>query len=272
MHSIQKLIVILLLLLLIFSSPVSVAAASFEFTVTAKTSFDKMKGAADPPTAAKLASQYAGLQNDQKRNIEWDAKINQLHYRNEEAVLSARKRIKEIDAAKLLKLESDVAQTKKKYVPLFDLYENLNQQLSIAKAFKDKQLTSLLKPQVETAKAAVQLAKLDIRNKEAALKAAKAATAKAMKKLRVLLSGIDPIKVKIKAAKSSISSTNKHFTTETSILNQAIKKGDSTDVLSSFTRLLSYLKQINEQNQKIYAYEQQIMAIIAKADAQLTVK
>ena len=272
MHSLSRLTAIGLVLLLALVSPAAIAAASFEFSVTAKTAFDKMKGAADKATAARLSSQYAELQTIQKQSADWDTRIDNLHYRNEEAILATRKRIKEVDAEKLRRLETAVTQAKQKYEPLFILYDSLNQQLSIAKSFKDKTLISLLKPQVETAKAAVQLAKLDIRSKEAALKTAKAIAAKTIKKLRDLLSDIDPVKVKIKASKSSISRTKQQFTTEAAILNQVVKKGDSTATLSSFTRMLAYMKRINDHKQKIYAYEQQTMSMIAKVDAQLAVK
>ncbi|WP_054026098.1 hypothetical protein [Bacillus sp. FJAT-28004] len=269
MQSVSKLTVVMLVLLLAFLSPATIAAASFEFSVTAKTAFDKMKGAADKGTSAKLTSQYAELQASQKLTIDWDMRIDKLHYQNEENVLATRKRIKEVDAEKLNRLEAAVVKAKKKYEPLFNLYDSLNQQLNLAKSFKDKLLTNVLKPQVETTKAAVQLAKLDIRSKETALRTAKASTAKRIKNLRELLSGIDPLKVKIKAAKSAISRIKKQFTTETSILNQVLKKGDSTATLSSLTRMLAYTKQINEQKQKTYAHEQQTMSIIAKVDAQI---
>lgn len=270
MKTASRLAVFGLVLLFLLAVPSVLSAASFEFSATAKTAFDKMKSAADKTTAAKLTSQYAELQSVQKQTIDWDSRIDKLHYQNEEAVLATRKRIKEIDANKLLQLESAVTQTKKKYEPLFRLYDSLNQQLSIAKSFKDKLATSLLKPQVETTRAAVQLAKLDIRSKEAALKEAKANTAKSIKKLRDQLSGIDAIKLKIKASKSSISSIKKYFTTETSILKQAVKKGDAAASSSSLTRMLAYIKQINEHKQKTYAYEQQTTSIIAKVEAQIS--
>lgn len=260
---------IALMLLLALVNPAMLAAASFEFGVTVKTAFDKMKGAADKPTAAKLTSQYAELQAKQRLAIDWDARISKLHYQNEEAILATRKRIKEVNADKLLKLEAAVTQVKKKYEPLFRLYDSLNQQLSIAKSFKDKTIVNVLKPQVETTKAAVSLAKLDIRSKEAALRSEKANTANTIKKLRDLLSGIDPIKVKIKAAKSSVSRIKKQFATEASVLNQVIKKGDAAATVSSFIRMLAYMQQINDLKQNTYAYEQQKMAILAKVDAQI---
>jgi len=269
MQSVSKLTVVMLVILLAFLSSATIAAASFEFSVTAKTAFDKMKGAADKGTSAKLTSQYAELQASQKLTIDWDMRIDKLHYQNEETVLATRKRIKEVGAEKLIQLEAAVLQTKKKYEPLFNLYDSLNQQLNLAKSFKDKWLINVLKPQVETTKAAVQLAKLDIRSKETTLRTAKASTAKTIKDLRDLLSGTQPLEVKIKASKSVISSIKKQFTTEASILNQVLKKGDSTATMSSFTRMLAYTKQINEQKQKIYAYEQQTMSLIAKVDTQI---
>jgi hypothetical protein len=260
---------IALILLLPLVNPAILAAASFEFGVTVKTAFDKMKGAADKPTSAKLTSQYAQLQAIQRQTIDWDARISKLHYQNEEAMLATRKRIKEVNAGKLLRLEEAVAQVKKKYEPLFRLYDSLNQQLSIAKSFKDKTIVNVLRPQVETTKAAVSLAKLDIRSKEAALRSEKANTVKMIKMLRDLLSGIDSIKVKIKAANSSVSRTKKQFATEASILNQVVKKGDVSATLSSFIRMLAYMQQINDLKQNTYGYEQQTMAIIAKVDAQI---
>lgn len=272
MHSARQLMFLLIALLLLLLPPVTAAAASFEFTVTAKTAFDKMLTASDKATASKLTKQFADLQALQKQDTEWDTKINNLHYRNDEAILLTRARIKEIDAAKLAKLDAEVKKAKDKYQPLFDLYDSLNQQLKVAKSFKNKTLVSLLQPQVETTKAVVQLAKQDIRNKEAALKSAKTAATASMKKIKEILATIDSVKVKIKAAKSTVSSTNKQFKTEGTILNQVVRKGDTTAALSSFTRLIAFMRQIIEQKQKTYSCEQQISAIIAKADTQMAAK
>lgn len=268
-----KLTVLLLALWLSFFLPAaSINAASFEFTVTVKTAFDKMTAAANSSTSAKLKQQYADLQAVQKQDIDWDKKVNDLHYKNEEALLATNARIKVIDAAKLSKLENDITAAKKKYEPVFTLYDSLNKQLSIAKSLKNKELTAFLKPQVEAAKVAVQLAKQDIKTKQTALSTAKTAAAKTKSQIKATLAGIDTNKVKVKAAKSTISSVKKQFTTEATILNQVVRKGDATATASSFTRLISYQRQINEQKQKIYTYEQQITSIIAKADSQLAGK
>ncbi|WP_424768496.1 hypothetical protein [Paenibacillus sp. sgz302251] len=270
MHTVPKPTALLLILLLIALYPTAVSASSFEFTVTAKSAFDKMKAAADKATTSKLTSQYTALQTVQKQTIQWDTKINDLHYRNEDAELTTRQRIKEVDANKLRKLEADVSRAKKQYQPLFNHYDTIRQQLSIAKSYQSKTLVSILNPQVETTKAAVQIAKQDIRSKEAALKAAKATATKTMKRIKDILIESDKVNIKIRSAKSAISTQKKQFTTETKILNQVVRKGDATATLSSFTRLISFTKQVNEQKQKIFAYEQQISSVIAKANVQLS--
>lgn len=269
-----KLTVSILALLLLFIAPTAsiVTAASFEFTVTYKTAFDKMLKAANSTTAVTLEKQYADLQSLQKQDVDWDKKIKDLHYSNDEAVLLTRSKLKEIDAATIKKLQDEVLRTKEKYQPLVNVYDSLKQQLALAKSLKNSMLAAMLKPQVETAKVAVQLARQNIRDKEASLKAAKAATAQTVKQIKETLAGIDVTKVKVKAAKSTISSTKKQFTTEITILKQVVKKGDSTAAISSFTRLLSLQRQINEQKGKIFAYEQQITTIITKANSQIPAK
>ncbi|MFX3635816.1 MAG: hypothetical protein ACE3L7_27980 [Candidatus Pristimantibacillus sp.] len=270
----NKLTVSILTFLLLFMAPVAsiVNAASFEFTVTYKTAFDKMIKAAKEATAGTLEKQYVDLQALQKQDVDWDKKINDLHYSNDEAVLLTRSKLKEIDAAKIKKLQEEVQRTKDKYQPLVAVYDSLKQQLALAKSLKNTTLAAMLKPQVETAKVAVQLARQNIRDKEAALKAAKAATAQTVKQIRETLAGIDTTKVKVKAAKSTISSTKKQFTTEVTILKQVVKKGDATATISSFTRLLSLQRQINEQKGKVFAFEQQITTIITKANSQIPSK
>ncbi len=261
-------ILLVAVLLLLAAGPGLAAAASFQFSVTVKTAFDKMTAAADKALAAKLTEQYGELQRAQKLTIEWEAKADKLHYRNEEAELAAKERIKQVGAAKLAKLEAEALHTKKKYEPLFALYDSLKQQHSLAKAAKNKWLAGTLAPQVETAKAAVKLAKLDIRAKEEALRAAKAHNAKTIKELRSMLAAAQPVSIKIKAAKSAVGSLNKQFSAEAAVLNLNVRKGEATASLSSLIRMNAYVKQINAHRASIYSLEQQIAGIIAKVNAQ----
>lgn len=269
---VQRFTLICLVMFLSVCIPAVVHAAPFEFTVTVKTAYDKMIAAANRSTADKLNKEYANLKALQKQDIDWDQKISQLRYKNEEADNTIRKRIKEIDAAKIKQLEADAKRTKERYQPLFNLYDTQRQQLSVAKKLKNKELTKILNSTVDTTKIAVQLAKQDIRNKDTALKNAKAAANQKMKQIRATLAGGDSAKTRIKSAKSTISSTKKSFTTESKVLNQVVRKGDSTASLSSFIRMNGYQRQINAQKANIYNYEQQIANIITKANAQLTAK
>ncbi|WP_042168382.1 hypothetical protein [Paenibacillus gorillae] len=270
----RKTKLVIIMLALSFAAAVSLPmpaanAAPFEFTVTAKTAYDKMIAAAPAATATKLAKQYSDLQTSQKSDIEWDKKINDLHYRNEENMLAARAKVKEIDVAKHAKLSEAIVQARKKYEPLFNMHETLKKQLAMAKSAKNKMMVSILQPQVDTAKTAVTIAKEDIKQKESALKKAKAETVATKKQINATLSSADTLKIKIKAAKGTISSLKKSFSTEGTLLNQAVRKGDAAASSTSFTRMLSWQQQIIEQKQNIYSYEQQINAVIAKANGQI---
>ncbi|XEC94746.1 hypothetical protein AB6A23_26250 [Paenibacillus tarimensis] len=265
----RKLIIYFLAVLLVLAGPAAAAAAPFEFTITVKKAFDKMTAGTNQTTAAKLNKLYADLQTIQKEDLNWDKKISEIHYRNEENALLVRKRINEIDSAKIARLEAELVRTKDRYKPLFALYESLKQQLKTVKAMKNKEMTSVLRTQVDNVKAAVHLAKQDIRAKEAALKAAKSARAQTKKRIRSILADINPVKVKIKAEKSNVSRIKKQFTAETKLLNQAVRKGEVTASMNSFSRLLRSMRLIIGHKSNILSYEQRISAIIAKALAQL---
>jgi hypothetical protein len=268
MCSIKKFTVSLLVLLLSLIS--AAAAGTFEFTVKTKSAFDQMAAAADQATAHKLNKQYADLKLLQKQSHDWDKKISELHYRNKQAMNLTLRRIKEIDAAKIVGLEAEAKRTRERYEPLFNLYESLNQQLNLSKTLETKGMSSLLRPQVESMKVAVRLARRDIRTKAALVKTAKSARTIKMKRIRKILADMDSNTINIKRANSTVSRTKKLFTAEINTLNQAVKKGDSAGSINSFTRLLYFQRQIIEQKLKIYSYEQQITAVIRKAESQIS--
>ncbi|WP_337100216.1 hypothetical protein [Paenibacillus sp. YIM B09110] len=244
-------------------------AAPFELTVTYKTAFDKMTASADKTTAAKLKQQYTDLLATQKQEVSWDKLIIGLHDRNTAAETAVKEKIKQVDASKLAKLKAEADQTRDKYADLFALYEKKNSQMRLAKSIDSKTAVALLKPQVDSLKIAVAIAREEIRGKDAAYKTAKAAAAKKIAAYKKTLSGIEPYEAKIKAAKSTNSSTKKLFDAETRIVKDAIKRGELKWTLDSFAKLLSYSKQINDNKTKIYGYEGQIAAIIAATGKQI---
>ncbi|MEK3883482.1 hypothetical protein [Paenibacillus sp. PL2-23] len=244
-------------------------AAPFELSPTAKSSFDRMVAGADAKAAAELKRSYSELQALQGQEISLDQKISALHYKNEERSASLRKEIKSIDSAKLRSLELSLEQTERRYEPLFELYSTHKSQLSIAKVSKNKELIAFASAQAEITKAAVKAANASIDAKEAALKKAKSEAAAKMKAVRDLLSAAETPETRIKAAKSSASSTKKLFVTESKILLQNVRKLDAPATSLSLSRMLLYQRQILAQRVKAYEYEGQIGAIIGKAEALL---
>ncbi|MDQ6423336.1 hypothetical protein RB620_28295 [Paenibacillus sp. LHD-117] len=244
-------------------------AAPFEFSVTAKAAFDRMIEASPASVAAGLKKQHAELQTLQQQDLGWDAEIASLRYQNEENEGKLQKRIREIDAAKITSLAEASAALKKQYEPLFELYDTQKTQLSLAKSFKNKELTAIMNMQVEATKAAVQAAKKKLAAKEAEIKQAKSAATAKMKQIRDMLGANDATVAKIKAAKSAAGTYKKLFATEAKVLGSAVRGGDATATAGSFTRMIDYQRQILIQKVNIHAYEGRIADTIAKAEAKM---
>lgn len=242
-------------------------AAPFEFSPTAKNAFDKMAASTDESTAKKLNKAYTELKSLQKQELDLDAATNTLRYANEEAELAVRKRIKEIGQREIKAAEAALNAAKKQHQPLFDLYEAQKKQLSAAKKLKNKSLTEYWNWQVDLTKMAVQLAKDDIRRKETALKNVKAKATADMKKIRDILAANDATKVKLKSARSAVSTTRKLFTAESKVLLQAVRKGEPFAALSSFNGMLVYQKQILKDKSSMLALEQKIKNVIGQAES-----
>lgn len=243
------------------------AAASFEFTPTAKKAFDKMLAGATASVSASLKKQHAELQTLQRQDAEWDGKINALRYQNEEKENKLRKAIREIDAAKIKALESASAALKKQHEPLLKLYDSQKTQLALARSFKNKELTSFLNMQVEITKAAVQAAKKKQSAKDAELKKAKADANAKMKLIRDMLEANEATETRIKAAKASAGTYKSLFATESKVLGSAVRSGDTTATTASFIRMIAYQRQIIAQKASMHAYEGRIAATIAQAEA-----
>ncbi|REK74329.1 hypothetical protein [Paenibacillus paeoniae] len=244
-------------------------AAPFEFSATAKKSFDKIVDSASASAATQLKKNYAELQSLQKQDINFDTRISSLRYKNQEKDTLIRKQIKEIDKSKIASLDGDVAKAKQRYKPLFDLYDTQRSQLSLAKAAKNKELTSIVNAKVQVTKIAVQAAKKDISAKEAAVKKAKSDATAKTKAVRDILDANKAIESRIKAAKSAASQTKKLFTAESKVLLQTVRGGDGSGTSSSLSRMLVHIRQILINKTNIHYYETQIASVIAKAETKL---
>jgi len=255
--------------MLFIAAPTAMMSAPAQLSNTAKSKLEKVISNADTKVASSLRHQYSTLLKSQEQEQQWDENIKDVHFKNEETLISVRKQIRLIDSAKLSKLESQVKQTKDQYKPLFDSYTALNKQIKAARLIKNKKLNSFLRTQADIMMIAVQLARQDIRTKEELFKTAKDSKAKTLKRLRSNLSDIDPIKVKIKSEKSRMSKTKQRFTSEWKKLNEAIKKSDPKSIMNTLTSLVTTLRQINEQQAKIYAHEKSIQTIVLGVKSQI---
>jgi hypothetical protein len=268
MTMLKKLSMLFLTLIFVTILPTSVMATPFELTATAKTQFNQMISSNNSATATTMNSRYANVLMLQRQDQEWDKKIKDLHYTNEETLILLKKQIQLINSSKINTLQTQVTQARDRYNPLFSVYESLNRQKSAAKKLKNKDFYNILLSQSETMKIAVQLARADIRSKESLLTTAKSNTAAIKRDLRGMLDDIAPLKVQIKVAKNDASISQKRFTAETSILKQYIKSGSVNPTLKSLEGLVTHVQKIIEHKQKVMFLEQEISEIIQQTKLQ----
>lgn len=249
--------------------PIVVFAASFELSPSAKTAFDKMITSANSASGQAMTNKYSSILKLQQQDQEWDNTIKDLHFTNEQTLIALKKQIQLIDSTKLTSMQSQLTQARERYQPVFSMYEAINQQKTVAKKLNNKDLYTLLQSQSESMKIAVQLARADIRNKESSYTTAKSKTAKTKKTLRATLDDIAPLKVQIKVSKSAASTTQKKYTSETSILKQSIKNGNISTTLRSLDALVTHAQKVIEHKQKTYSLEQNISELERKVQLQL---
>lgn len=262
--------VFLLLLMLAASTAAPAYAAAPALTATQKTAYDLTVSGADTAMADKLSQQHRDFETLQTAEREWEQRISDLHYGSEEAAMLLRKKIGQIDAAKLAKLKQTHEQTKAQHQKLFDLYKSVNMQLEAARKLKNKTLTSMLKAQADGLKIPVQLARMDIKNKGDAYSAAKQTASDKMKKIRGTLSGISPLQVQIKAAKSVLSAPKESRRTVWKSFTQSLTKRDAKSAAGFLASVNVLSRQLIDQMQKIHALEKRVADVIRTAETQLT--
>jgi len=261
--SLRRVTCIAFLVFSIVALPFSASAAAIELTSSLKASLDKTAVAADTKTGAALRELYAELGSQLQADKDAAANIKALQYRNEEAAILLRKQIRDIDAARVGRLAAEVQQAKTRYKPLFDGYTALNKQVALAKSLKNKTLSSVLGIQAQAMKLSVQLAREDIKKKDAAHKAAKTAASAKIKAARDSLAAIDPLKVQIKALRSGLSSTRSGLSPVWANFKYALKKNDAGSARQALASLVAGVKTIVSQQNKIYALEKRISDVIS---------
>ncbi|MDR0268442.1 hypothetical protein [Paenibacillus sp.] len=244
------------------------AAAAMQWSSSQQAAVDRAT-AVDATLRSKLGTLYSNFTELQGQLQQTDQNISSLHYKNEEMQTALTQQVKTIDADKITGMDAAVKQAKDKYKPLLATYTALNQQITVANKLKNKQLSSTLKTQADTLKIVVQVAKADIKNKEQALAAAKTKRTTSQKKIRSILAGADPLRIKIKAEKSTATSLNKNISPLWNGVTQSVKSADAKKIYNDLNTLVSQLRQIQTQKQKIITLENQISSILQNAKSQL---
>lgn len=258
------LLLLSLLIVLTLSFPAGPAsAAATVITSSVQASFDLTAAKADSTSRARMKSQFTELTALSAGYDSREVQIRALHDQNAEALNAVRESIKNMDQASITRLSAAVSSAKQRYQPLFDQYSALNKRISLLKRLKDKTLNSVLKAQSEAMKLLVQMARQEIRDKEALLKAAKDTRTRRMAAARKTLAGIDRPQSLIKSQKSAGSALNKRLTADWSDFKAAIRKQNPALAGQSLSSMVSGYKQIAAGKLKILEYEQTIAGVIA---------
>ncbi|MDD9270925.1 hypothetical protein ACFPES_28145 [Paenibacillus sp. GCM10023248] len=230
------------------------ASAAAPMEVTAKL-LERTMATATPSQASRIQALQQELSALQKVEQEWNAKILTQHNQNKEVYNVLSKRTKHIDEARLEQLEQEVMQIKERYKPLISRYTAINKQVEAARPLKSKGLNTLLKMQATALKIPVQLARADIRAKEKTYQTAKEAASQASIKLRGHIQEVTPINTQIKAKQSALTTIRRGLSPHWSAFKQNAKRADANGVQSSLSAMVTILRQINEEKQRIYKLE-----------------
>lgn len=256
-------------LTLLIMAPTGASAATLEVTKTMKTSLDKMMTDPTSSQAEQIRSQYNELLSLQEQSVDWDSKTKALHAENGKTYSFLSKQLKEVDASKLDKLKADITKAKDQYQPLCNQYTSLNKQITLARLFQSKTLSSQLRAQAEALKFPIQLARMDIDRKEELYKDAKDNNAKTVKQIRSTLAGTESVNQQIKAKQTSMKSASSRITPVWNQFKEALKQKSNNQAYSSLAFVNSLFRQLNEEKQSVYQLEVKISEIYAAAKAQL---
>lgn len=257
-----------ILMSLITVTPVK--SSTLEFTDSVHSAWNKAAGQVQGTAHQQLVSKYEQLQVLQKEITKLNDKTAAQHYKNEGNAAVVRKNISGIHGEKIRNLEDQIKSVKSTHQPLFDTYSTLSRQVKAANQLKDKSLYKVLRKQADAMKIVVGLARQEIKSKEEQLRSVKSQRTDKAAKIRSTLAEIEPLKSKIKAAKSAASSLDKQVSTEWKNFKAALKKTEVDRSTDSLSRLCTLSSEIVKHKQNIYNLELRIESVINIANTQLT--
>jgi hypothetical protein len=251
---------------LLFQTPGLGLAAAAASVASFQPTFEKLAADADATGKVTLLTQYGELATLESDITKQTAEVKKKQYANEERLKAIKQKIKQIDAAKLERLKKETEQVRKKYQPLFESYKSLNNQADTASSLGAKKLATGLRKQASLLKLPQQLARLDIKNKDAALKTAKSKAAEAGKKVKDTLAKIDSLKIKLKASRSTAAAHKSSYSPVWTSFRSAVKKKELKSAKAGLPSLISLSRKQLEQLQQQAKLEDEINTILASAE------
>ncbi|MCL6457345.1 MAG: hypothetical protein K6T85_05000 [Gorillibacterium sp.] len=265
----KRLCALVVVVFMLLVMPGSLFAATTETAVTFKPTFERLVIGADSTLRLKITGQYNDLMALQNRGQSLETTTKTLQYKNEELLVGLRQQIKLIDAPRIERLKLEAEQARKRHKPLLDLYQSLNNQAETASSLGGKKIASALRKQAGLMKIPVQLAREDIKAKDAALKAAKDKVTQTAKKVRATLSDIDTHKVKIKAVRSAATSIRTSYSAVWNTFKAAVKKNEAQAAASTLSTLITLSRNQADNLQLQYNLEVKISDTLALAKKQI---
>jgi hypothetical protein len=272
MITVQRLTVFILIFMLCFTAPNMAFAASIVITPAVQASLDKTTAAADRNKAAQITRLYNDFIALNNQNGINEGQIKYLHDSNGQSLLLISKQMKNIDADKINRLDALAKQARALYKPMLATYTSVNKQISMARMIGNKTLISYLTSKADALRPATQLAREDIKMKEANLADAKKSSAKTVRTIRSTLDEIDPIKVKIKSESSSSSASKKALSTVWKSFTKSVNKVNPSGTADALSGSISLNREIVDRQQKIINLEKKVNDLIAKAKEQIPVE
>jgi hypothetical protein len=254
---------------LLLSAPSPAAAASLAVSPAAKAAFDRTAAAAASTAASKLNAQYRDYVSLTSQLEERSLRAAEVHLRNGQDASAIRKAITAVDTDPVAKQEAAVQKARSAYEPLYTAYTALTHQASAASKYGSKELAMLIRMQADTLKAAVQLARQQIRIQEDKLKAVRAERTRKINALRKTLSGMDEVTLSIRSRQSAAKVPESAAAAALKDFAAAARKNDASVVAKSLEAMTSYGKQLLAHKQAIVDLELHSAAVAAQVKGQL---
>lgn len=213
-----------------------------------------------------LYGNYTSLQAALKSD---SSKIQMLRKQNNETLKSIHSVIESTDKALLSRLSSEATSVQKKHAPLLEQYSTLSKQSTAAKKARDFKTATLLDLRRNKLKAAVTIARTEIKAKTEALAAARKQTATKLKPIKDALAPITTLKKQITAESKNITLAQKVRSEADKHYKSAVKQGDAITAATEMRVSYEQMIRIHAMQQNIYSWEQKIALALRAAESKL---